>query len=142
MIGSLLSTKRGYRNHPVVKLYAAEHMACLLSYHELTVAEFHARGWSGHKTPLSAEIQSLAALRATDETCTNWAQHVSFEVSHEALYPAQGWHLDMHDLVKRWSREGKTLRHPDVSEWVSWHALACHEACADRALKLKEGAVW
>ena len=139
VIGSLLSVKRGYQNHPVVRLYNGAHLACLLDYHEMTVREFLARGWRGHRTPLSEEILRIAQELRTAETCKNWSQHVSFHVSHDALQPAQGWHNDMHDLTKRWVREGKTPKHPDVSEWVSWHAKTCHETCQALAKQLLAG---
>lgn len=137
VFGSLLSKKRGYQHHPVVKLYAGEHLPCLVSYHDATLEEFLRRGWHGHRTPVSAEVLQLSEQRRTSATCTDWAEHVKREVSDQALPPAQGLHLDMHDLVKRWTREGKLLYSLEAWKFVIWHAAKCaSERCAYESVDL------
>lgn len=149
-MGSLLSVKRGYVNHPVVKLYAGAHLSCLVDYHGEAVTEMERRGWSGHKTPVSSELLEMSGLQITDETCEDWQDHVDKVVPLTGPYSLQ---TDMHDLIERWTNENKFLRSSLAAQFVSAHATQCDSACCvtyasslvdeftDRALKELRGPI-
>lgn len=122
LLGSVGSSRKGFQNHPVTKLYLNEHLQCLIDYHEDTVEEMERRGWTGHATPVKPEVESLALARATSSTCDSWKQHVLRIVPETGEYSIQG---DMHDLIHRWTKEHKELRNDLAKAYVSSHMVLC-----------------
>lgn len=134
VLGSITSVKRGYINHPVTKLYLGEHLDCLVDYHAETVAEMERRGWHGHKTPVSDKVLEEASLRYTDDTCGGWTRHVNVMVPLTGPFSIE---TDMHDLVQRWTNEGKGLRNDRARHWTIEHRDTCQDRdCVQRATKL------
>lgn len=145
VLGSALSTKHGFQNHPVVKQFLNEHLGCALDYHERTVKEMAARGWTGHATPLTDELYELAKANATSHTnngnarpCVDWDEHVMTQVHMGPEIEMRGWHWDLHDLTERWTREEKPLRSKEAYVLVGQHRNRCTDlACQLRASTLR-----
>lgn len=134
VFGSVQSTRRGFQNHPVVKLYLGEHLQCAIDYHAYTLREMRARSWTGHTTPTSEALASVAATRAGTATCSNWQEHVNRIVPATGPYSVDA---DMHDLVERWTKEGKKLRNTLAYESVGTHRALCEDnACRNRVYSL------
>lgn len=126
VLGSVMSVRKGYQNHPVTKLYIGEHLRCLVSYHEVSVMEMLRRAWTGHKTEISSEITRLASERTTLETCASWDDHVVEVVPDRGPNSVDA---DIHDLVERWTNENKFLRNDIAADIVSAHAVECISDC-------------
>jgi hypothetical protein len=129
IFGSVMSPHpQGYRNHPAVKEYLGEHLSCALSYHAATLVEMTRRGWTGHKTPISEALASVAATRSGTATCKDWAAHI------QQMDQARLW-ADVHDLIPRWTKEGKYLRNAQAALYVEIHLAHCL-VCNDAGNKL------
>ena len=122
LLGSVVSPRKGFQNHPVTRLYNNEHLVCLVDYHTYTLREMSRRGWSGHKTIVKPEVLELALSKLAPSSCRTWESHVEDIVDKYGQYSVDG---DVHDLVTRWSNEQKLLRNNVAEEYVLNHTLTC-----------------
>lgn len=122
LLGSVVSPRKGFQNHPVTKLYLTDHLPCLIDYHGYTVREMERRGWTGHGTPVKPEVLYLG-LKNTP-SCGTWQDHVKKVVPSTGQYSLHG---DMHDLIERWTNEGKGLRNRLAQGYVQSHSGGCSD---------------